>query len=131
VGQQVAVEQRLALLSQAQCVVDLVARHHAVQKLHMGRRNLRVHPLLSGQKPNKINWLASDSGVVLESPICKAHEIRGFSKTESDKICKQVSSEDLSCSSFLAMEHQPCHHGDGCLLDETFHDGAHNHGILS
>jgi hypothetical protein len=45
VVQQVAVKQRLALLGQAQRVVDFVARlarHHAAQKLHIGRWNFHV-----------------------------------------------------------------------------------------
>jgi hypothetical protein len=43
--QEVAVEQRLALLGQAQRVVELgarLARHQAAQELHVGRRNLHV-----------------------------------------------------------------------------------------
>ena len=46
VVQQVAVKQRLTLLGQAQRVVDFIARlarHHAAQILHVGRRYFHVH----------------------------------------------------------------------------------------
>jgi hypothetical protein len=45
VVEEVAVEQRLALLGQAQRVVELgarLARHQAAQELHVGRRHLHV-----------------------------------------------------------------------------------------
>ena len=53
VVQQVTVEQCLALFGQAQGVVDFVARfarHHAAQKLHIGRGNLHVHHEVGARK---------------------------------------------------------------------------------
>ena len=52
--------------------------------------NVRAYPLLSGQKPNRISWLASADGSVRGSSGCKAHEICVFSNTETDKICRHV-----------------------------------------
>ena len=46
--------------------------------------------LLSGQKSNKINWLEMGAGWFCASSACKAHETWVFSKTETDKICRQV-----------------------------------------
>ena len=51
--QKVAIEQRLALLGQTQCVVDLgrrLARHQAVQKAHIGAGHIHLHHEVSPRK---------------------------------------------------------------------------------
>ena len=60
----------------------------------------------------------------------KAHETRVVSKTETDKICRQVQSEDCSCSSFLttalntqvAMAHQTCVFNPDTLVPKNVFD---------
>jgi hypothetical protein len=46
--------------------------------------------LLFGKISNKINWLETGIGWFCKSSGCKAHETWVFSKTETDKICRQV-----------------------------------------
>lgn len=61
-----------------------IAKHFELESIFQFRS------LLSGQKSNKINWLERCVGWLCKSSACKAHETWVFSKTDTDKICKQV-----------------------------------------
>ncbi len=58
--------------------------------LRMSSLKVAARPVVSGQKSNKINWLAVMGGAGWERSGCKAHETSVFSKTETDKICRHV-----------------------------------------
>ena len=68
VVQEIAVEQGLALLGQSERVVDLVARlarHHAVQVLHVGRRNLHIdHEVGAGKTEQHQQVVFAEQGRV-------------------------------------------------------------------
>jgi hypothetical protein len=74
VVQEVAVEQRLALLGQAQRVVELgarLARHQAAQELHVGRRNLHVDHEVGAREAEQ------DQQVVLANSAHRSQLARG------------------------------------------------------
>ena len=74
VVQKVAVKQRLALFGQAQRVVNFVARlarHHAAQKLHIGRWHFHVHHEVGAGKAEQHQQivLAKQGGVYDQAPF--------------------------------------------------------------
>ncbi len=77
--------------------IDRIAREG------VGFTDYYAQPLVSGQKPSKLNWLEiseSAGATVLSARACCSGI---FSKSVTDRICSSVYSEGSRCRSFLTI----------------------------
>jgi hypothetical protein len=72
--------------SRGQMVIDL----DGLNEQQVRRRFPDVYPLVSGQKPNNSNWLASVSGSICSGAAESAVRIGIFSNTVTERTCSNV-----------------------------------------